>query len=191
MPIRADDLTTIRKPNALDIEVTRMRRRHLRSVLQIENESVHSSWSIGLFMNELAMRTTRLYVVARHRGEVVGFAGLLFSGPDAHLTTLSTHPRWQRHKIATRLVAVLARAAIHRGCENLTLEVRAGNEPALALYRAFGLAPVGVRRNYYADLGEDALVMWAHGIDTPDYASRLDGLEAAVPGRTTVERLEW
>jgi ribosomal-protein-alanine N-acetyltransferase len=56
--------------------------------------------------------------------------------------------------------------------------VRASNTPAQALYRRFGFAPVGVRRNYYAETGEDAIVMWAHDIDTGEYAQRLEGIEA-------------
>lgn len=183
--------TPTSSPGELDIVITRMRRRHLRSVLRIENESVHTSWSIGLFMNELALRTTRLYAVAKHGHEVVGFAGMLFSGPDAHVTTVSTDPAYFRCKVATRLLLVLSRAAIDRGAQNLTLEVRSSNEPAIALYRAFGLAPVGVRKNYYADLREDALVMWAHEIDQADHAERLAAIEATVNGRTHVERLDW
>ena len=171
--------------------ITRMRRRHLRSVLRIENESVHTSWSVGLFMNELALRTTRLYVVAKHRNDVIGFGGLLFSGPDAHITTVSTDPVWQRRKVASRLILVLVRAAVERGCQNLTLEVRAGNQAAIGMYQQFGLAPVGVRKNYYADLNEDALVMWAHEIDQPEYSERLDRIESSISGRTTVERLDW
>lgn len=192
MAVRVSDLDTRETPPAQpDVTITRMRRRHLRSVLRIENESVHTSWSVGLFMNELALRTTRLYVVAKHHNDVVGFAGLLFSGPDAHVTTVSTDPVWYRRKIATRLILVLARAAIERGCQNLTLEVRAGNQAAISMYQGFGLAPVGVRKNYYADLNEDALVMWAHEIDQPEYTTRLDELEATIPGRTTLERLDW
>jgi len=175
----------------VDLTITRMRRRHLRSVLRIEEASVHTPWSLGLFMNELALRTTRIYAVAKHRHEVVGFGGLLFSGPDAHITTLSTDPRWYREGVATRLVLTFARAAVEHGCAHLTLEVRAGNDPALGLYRRFGFEEAGVRKNYYTDLGEDALIMWAHHIDLPGYAARLARIESDVRGTTRVERLTW
>jgi ribosomal-protein-alanine N-acetyltransferase len=175
----------------IDVTITRMRRRHLRAVLRIEEASVHSSWSLGLFMNELALRTTRLYAVAQHNHEVVGFGGLLFTGPDAHVTTLSTDPRFHRRQVATRLLLALARAAITRGCEHLTLEVRASNDAALGLYERYGFESAGVRKNYYADLHEDAIIMWAHHIDAPAYAARLDDIEAGVAGRTRVERLTW
>lgn len=192
MAVRASDLddhgTRVPDPH---IVITRMRRRHLRSVLRIENASLHASWSVGLFMNELALRTTRLYLVATHQDSVVGFGGMLFSGPDAHVTTVSTAPAWYRRKIATRLMLVLAREARARDCLNLTLEVRSSNLAALHLYQSFGLAPVGIRKNYYSDLNEDALVMWAHEIDRSDYTDRLAAIEATVAGRTSLDQVGW
>jgi ribosomal-protein-alanine N-acetyltransferase len=180
-----------RAPAPIDVTVTRMRRRHLRAVLRIEEASIHSSWSLGLFMNELALRTSRLYAVAQHRHEVIGFGGLLFTGPDAHVPTLSTDPRWYRRQVATRVLLALTRAASDRGSEHMTLEVRASNDPALALYRRFGFEQAGVRKNYYADLHEDAIIMWSHHIEQPAYAERLARIDAAVEGRTRVERLSW
>ena len=81
----------------------------------------------------------------------------------------------------------LAREALVRGAQNLTLEVRMSNKGAQDLYRRFGFAPVGVRKNYYPETNEDALVMWVHDIDTPEYADLLAGLERRVPGTTTYE----
>ena len=86
----------------------------------------------------------------------------MMSADDGHVTTLAVDPRWQRHQIGTRLLLVLAREAIAREARSLTLEVRLSNRPAQELYRRFGFAPVGVRKNYYAETNEDALVMWAH-----------------------------
>jgi ribosomal-protein-alanine N-acetyltransferase len=63
----------------------------------------------------------------------------------------------------------------------MTLEVRVGNETAIALYRRFGMAPVGVRPNYYPETGEDALIMWVRDIDSEAYAERLAKIEAALP----------
>ena len=57
------------------------------------------------------------------------------------------------------------------------------------MYRRFGFRPAGIRKNYYVETNEDALVMWADDIDTPEYATRLDELEAGVPGVTVVEQV--
>ena len=93
-----------------------------------------------------------------------GYAGLLMVADDGHITTVAVDPAWHRHGIGTRLLLAAGRAAPWRGAEQLTLEVRCRNAGAQALYRRFGFAPAGVRKAYYADNGEDALVMWAHDI---------------------------
>jgi ribosomal-protein-alanine N-acetyltransferase len=73
------------------------------------------------------------------------------------------------------------RRAVAEGLSGVTLEVRASNVAAQELYRRFGFAPGGIRRNYYADLREDALIMWAHDLDSDRYQVRLDDIEAALP----------
>ena len=171
----------------LAVQIVPMRRRHLRSVLQIESEVYPRPWTLGLFLSELNMHGTRSYFVARVEGRVVGYCGLMLSLEDAHVTTLAVDPRWQRHKFGQRLMVVLAREAVRRGATNLTLEVRVSNEPAQALYRRFGLAPAGIRKGYYVESGEDAIVMWAHDIDDEAYSDRLHRLWADVPGTTLVE----
>ena len=170
----------------LAVQVVPMRRRHLRSVLHIEAQVYPRPWTLGLFLSELNLHA-RSYFVARAGGRVVGYCGLMLSMEDAHVTTLAVDPSWQRHKIGQRLMVVLAREAVRRGSRNLTLEVRVSNAPAQALYRRFGLAPAGIRKGYYVESGEDAIVMWAHGIDEGTYSDRLHRLWSEVPGPTLVE----
>ena len=176
-------------PHSLEVRITAMRRRHLRSVLRIENEVYPRPWSLGLFMSELAVRNGRIYLVARVGATVVGYAGLLFSIDDGHVTTIAVDPAWHRRKIATRLMLVLVGEAIRRGATGLTLEVRVGNNGAQALYRQFGFHPAGIRRNYYVETNEDALVMWADDVDGPEYAQRLARIQASISGTTIVEEL--
>jgi ribosomal-protein-alanine N-acetyltransferase len=171
----------------LTVHLVPMRRRHLRSVLRIESQVYPRPWSLSLFMSELALRSSRAYYVARVDGLVVGYAGLMMSGDDGHVTTIAVDPAWHRHKIATRLLLTLAREAIRRGAVNLTLEVRVTNKGAQELYRRFGFVPAGIRKNYYVETNEDALVMWANDIDSDEYAMRLDVLARGVPGTTVVE----
>jgi hypothetical protein len=115
------------------------------------------------------------------RRRVVGYGGVMAQpgqeGLDAHITTVAVDPAEHRRKIGSRVVLALLRAALELGAEAATLEVRAGNRGAQRLYAAFGFAPVGLRPRYYAETGEDALIMWAHDIATPDYAQRLAGIE--------------
>jgi ribosomal-protein-alanine N-acetyltransferase len=174
-------------PPLRSVEISPMRRRHLRSVIRIEAQAEHKGWSVGLYLAELRREHDRLYVVARIDDRVVGFAGLLFQDTDAHVTTLSVDADQRGRRLGTRLMLVLSRHAIAQGADNLTLEVRASNEAAIALYRSFGLAPAGIRKNYYADLGEDALIMWAHEITSAGHRERLERIEAALPEPTRVQ----
>ncbi len=140
-----------------------------------------------MFLSELALRSTRAYFVARIGRELVGYAGLMMTVDDGHVTTIAVDPKWHRNKIGTRLLLVLAREAVARGATSLTLEVRMTNRGAQELYRRFGFGPVGVRKNYYQEVNEDALVMWAHEVDRPEYSELLDAIERGLPGETLLE----
>ncbi|HAM03731.1 MAG TPA: ribosomal-protein-alanine N-acetyltransferase [Acidimicrobiaceae bacterium] len=160
------------------VRVVPMRRRQLRSVMRIEEECYPRPWSATLFLSELAQRTSRRYTVATIGPLVVGYCGLMVVQDEGHVTTLTVDPEWQRHGIGTVLLLDMARAALGLGCRHMTLEVRASNSAAQVLYRRFGFAPAGVRRNYYAETGEDAIVMWVHDIDGESYTQRLASIEA-------------
>ncbi len=163
-----------------DVQIAPMRRRHLRGVVRIEAQVYPRPWTQSLFVSELALRSTRAYYVAKLGREVVGYAGLMLSMSDGHITTIAVDPAWHRHSIGTRLLLTLAREAITRDATALTLEVRLSNRGAQELYRRFGFIPVGVRKGYYADTGEDALVMWAYEVSEPPYKRLLDRIERNV-----------
>jgi ribosomal-protein-alanine N-acetyltransferase len=102
----------------------------------------------------------------------------MFIDDETHVNNIAVGPAWQRRGLGAVLLVDLVRTALARGARHLTLEVRVGNDPAIALYQRFGMAPVGVRRNYYPETGDDALVMWARDIDSDQYADRLERIEA-------------
>lgn len=151
-----------------------MRPRHVVQVLAIERDSSPRPWSAKVFHDELAQAGLghRHYVVARTGRRVIGFAGLLFVPDEAHVTNIAVHPEHRRQGVATRMLVELADAAIDRGCQAWTLEVRASRVGAQALYRAFGFVPAGVRAKYYEGT-EDAIVMWCHDLRSAQYADRL------------------
>jgi ribosomal-protein-alanine N-acetyltransferase len=166
-----------------DVAVAPMRRRHLRGVLAIEHAVYPRPWSPALFASELAQRDNRRYVVAlaRRTGatlragrSVVGYAGVLVQVGEAHITTVAVHPAQHRRKIATRLLLGVLDEARALGAEAATLEVRVANRGAQRLYANFGFVPAGVRPGYYAETAEDALIMWAHDLQTPDFSARLE-----------------
>jgi ribosomal-protein-alanine N-acetyltransferase len=167
-----------------------MRRRHLRSVLRIEAQVYPRPWTLTLFMSELNLRASRHYIVARVRGTVAGYGGIMLAGDEAHVTTIAVDPAWHRHDVGTRVLLNLLRAAAAQGIRNMTLEVRVSNEAAQALYRLFGFEVAGVRKNYYAETNEDALIMWVYDINNPEYTKRLAAIEAGIGGTTVDETTE-
>jgi ribosomal-protein-alanine N-acetyltransferase len=173
----------------LEVHVAPMRRRHLRGVVRIESQVYPRPWSHSLFVSELALRSSRSYVVAKVGRDVVGYAGLMMSMTDGHVTTIAVDPAWHRHGIGARLLLTLAHEAIDRGAVALTLEVRLSNRGAQEMYKRFGFTAVGVRKGYYADTGEDALIMWAYEVSEPPYRRLLAGIERSIHGTTVFERL--
>jgi ribosomal-protein-alanine N-acetyltransferase len=141
------------------------------AVADLEAEVFPHPWTEGIFCTELA-RANRRYLVAEDPpGEIAGYGGLMLVDRDAHITTLAVRDDARGRGLGTRIMLELADAALAAGTEHLTLEVRLSNLGARRLYRRFGFAPVGLRRNYYRD--EDALIMWAIDIDRPQYLQRL------------------
>ena len=173
------------------VVVAPMRRRHLRGVLAIEQQTNHRPWSLGLFLGELRMPTSRSYAVAIDGHRVVGFAGLMVTADGGHLTNIAVHPEHRRAGIGDRLMLVIMREARRRRLESVTLEVRMSNDAAQQLYRRFGFAPGGIRRNYYADVGEDGLIMWAHGIDDRAYLDRLGAIDCSLRHPLVTEGFSW
>ena len=170
----------------LDVRVLPMRRRHLRSVLRVENRVCPKPWTLALFLSELGAGPSRRYLVARSETSVVGYGGLMVSVGEGHITTLAVDPAWQRRSVGTHLLLALASHAVDEGCTGLTLEVRMGNLAAQNLYRRFGFVPAGVRRGYYAETKEDALIMWAHELDTTAYSLRLATIAGRLPSPTAM-----
>lgn len=145
------------------------------AVLEIEQATYSRPWSEAIFRDELT-QPGRGYLVAEVDGEIAGYGGVLLLGEDAHITTVAVAEPYRGHRLGTRIMLQLVEAALGFGARHLTLEVRFSNRAAQSLYTRFGMAPVGVRKNYYVD--EDALIMWVHDIDGPDYQTRLDDIRA-------------
>lgn len=157
-----------------------MRRRHLAAVVRIEEATNGHPWSRQLFANELLLPTSRQYLVAMVGPQVIGYGGLMQMADEGHITTMAVDQEFRRRSIGAQLLLGLLEFASTNGVVDATLEVRASNEPAQALYRRFGFAPEGVRPRYYRSPTEDALILWARGITRPAYERRLDAIRATL-----------
>ena len=137
------------------------------AVHEIERLSFRTPWPAYAFEQELRGNRLARYVVARAGDRVVGFAGVWLMVDEAHVTTFGVHPDWRRQGIGRHLLLNLVELSRTIGARRMTLEVRASNQAAQALYRAYGFEEVGRRVRYYTDDGEDALVMSTPDLDGP------------------------
>src|SRR5919201_5833405 len=171
----------ISEPEPVELEVSRMKRRHLKGVMAIERQVYPRPWSPSLFLSEMSETQNRAYLVAKMDGDVVGYGGVICYGDEAHVTTIAVDPDYQRRKIGTRVLYELLAAAIDMDAHAVSLEVRMSNWGAQRMYGRFGFRPVGVRKNYYQETGEDALVMWVDDVAGSDYRRTLEAIVADVP----------
>ncbi len=171
--------TSVDEP--VELEITRMRRRHLKGVMSIERQVYPRPWSPNLFLSEMSELRNRMYLVARINREVVGYGGIMCYGDEAHVTTIAVDPEHHRRKIGTRIMYELVQEAVRMGARAVSLEVRVSNWGAQRLYSRFGFRPVGIRKNYYQETGEDAVVMWVDAVRSPEYRGQLDRIIEQVP----------
>ena len=135
-------------------------------VMEIEEVSFTTNWSREALMNELGNQCA-YYAVGVAGGCVVGYAGEWIIMDEAHITTIAVDPVHHGKRFGERLLIALLREARDRGARRATLEVRMSNHVALGLYAKYGFETVAIRRKYYQDTGEDALIMWVNDLYDP------------------------
>ena len=136
---------------------------HIGAILAIEKETNTSPWSERSFKNELINRQS-IFLVALLSGVVAGYGGLWVCVDEGHITTLAVGAEHRRKGIGRKLMDELLSKAKPQGVTCSTLEVRAGNLPAIELYKAMGYVEVARRKAYYPDNKEDAVVMWLYDL---------------------------
>lgn len=165
-----------------DIEVLRLRRRHLNEVIAIEADVFARPWSTAYFMQELS-KPNRSYFVAEYDGEVIGFGGLMFTSEDAaHALNVAVTPAFHRRHVGSRLLCALMMDAIARGVDTIYLEFRVGNVAGYTIYPKFGFEIVDTRKGYYFESGEDGIVMALKGAQLPEYRARLKAIADSLGG---------
>ena len=144
-------------PPAAAIEVRRLTFADLPQVVAIERRAFTSPWSLAMFVLELS-KPSGICLAALREGRLVGY--LICSRYDTvwHVMNVAVDPLLVRRGIATAMIERMLER-VERDAQ-LTLEVRRTNTGAIALYERFGFRSAGVRRRYYQDNGEDAIVMW-------------------------------
>lgn len=143
-----------------ECQIRRAEERDTEAIAALERLCFRTPWSGDSIRRELTENRLALYLAAELRGEVVAYAGIWLVAGEGHITNIAVHPDFRRRHIGEAVVRNLLLEAEKAGAQSQTLEVRASNEPAIKLYEKFGFRAAGVRKNYYEDNGEDALIMW-------------------------------
>lgn len=134
-------------------------------IAEMEQICFSTPWSADAISQELNSNPLAHYIVAELEGRVVGYAGMWQILDEGHITNVAVRPELRGNHIASTIIAVMLEVGASLGIVRYTLEVRSSNEPAKALYRNFGFKEAGLRKGYYEDNGEDALIMWREAED--------------------------
>ena len=140
------------------IQFTQMKAEYVPQVAQLEKLCFSDPWSEKSIASELDSSWS-YWVVAVEDGQVVGYIGSQSSYEQADIMNVAVHPDWRRRGIAESLIDCLVKELRTRNCMALMLEVRASNAPAIALYEKMEFHQVGLRKNYYRNPKEDALIL--------------------------------
>ena len=138
-----------------------MRLDDLEAIMAIEHASFSTPWSLQAFTTELNDNEYAQYRCLELNGRVVGYMGVWFILDEGHITNVAISPGYRGRRLGEFLMRSVMQEMAELGMERMTLEVRVSNNPAQTLYRRLGFKAAGVRKGYYADTGEDALIMWA------------------------------
>ncbi|TXL65614.1 ribosomal-protein-alanine N-acetyltransferase [Cerasibacillus terrae] len=146
------DKLVIRKMEETDIE----------PILEVEAASFPDPWSKDILYQEIVKNSFAHYYVMLMDEKYIGYVGLWIVMDDAQITNIAILPAYRGRKLGEKLFDFAVKQAIQLGVRRLSLEVRVSNIAAQRMYQKFGLVPGGIRKNYYKNNQEDAIVMWVN-----------------------------
>lgn len=137
-----------------------MREEDIDQILEVEHASFTLPWSREAFYNELHNNKFAVYMVLEDKNKIIGYCGAWIVIDEAHVTNIAILPGYRGRKLGEGLLRQMMMVARQMGAKSMTLEVRVTNHIAQSLYRKLGFQNGGIRKSYYSDNQEDALVMW-------------------------------
>lgn len=170
-----------------------MQVRDVAQVMPIEKASFPAPWPMSAYRYELKKNDLSSYLVLRENdsqtaeARVVAYGGFWLILDEAHISTLAVDPADRGLGLGEWMLVIVVETAKLRGADELTLEVRVSNKVAQQLYRKYGFRQVGLRRAYYRDNGEDALIMTTPRLDEPAFQQRYQALAESLHQRLQKE----
>ena len=170
-------------PRSAAITIRPMRIDDIEYVSRLERRCYTLPWSSSAYVTEVGNSNAYYTVAALPDGTIAGYAGMWVIMDELHMTTIAVDPSVRGLKIGERLLLDTIREGIRRGAERATLEVRERNTVAHNLYVKYGFEDVAVRKNYYSDNGENAIIMWANDLVLAPYQAMLADYEERLAER--------
>lgn len=152
-----------------DLIIRKAEAKDVLAIEEIEKQCFVVPWSYESLYQDIVENKLAFYIVAElaagqdgsgTAGQICGYVGIWKIFDEGHITNVAVAPEYRRKHIARAMLEALMEVTAEAGIERYTLEVRAGNEPAIRLYEGLGFKSEGIRPGYYEDNGEDAIIMW-------------------------------
>ncbi|WP_425490393.1 ribosomal protein S18-alanine N-acetyltransferase [Heyndrickxia vini] len=134
----------------------------LDGIMDVEVQSFSLPWSREAFYNEFVKNHFARYFVIVDQEKIIGYCGVWLVVDEAHITNIAILPEYRGQKLGELLLSSIMDYSIQQGAKSMTLEVRVSNVIAQSLYKKLGFFEGGIRKSYYTDNQEDALVMWVN-----------------------------
>ena len=142
-----------------NIVIEKMTSKDIDGVFEVEKNCFEDYWSKDAFKKELTNDVAR-YLVAKIGDKVVGYVGIWFVIDEGHITNVAVHEDYRGQKIGDKLIQSLVKLCKESNILSMTLEVRVSNVVAQNLYKKYGFKLAGIRKEYYSNNKEDAMIMW-------------------------------
>lgn len=147
-----------------DIDIICLKSEHIDSVITIDTLCFPIPWSRESFQKEIDNNKFARYIVAKKNNIIIGYAGMWLILDEGHITNIAVHPEYRGIGAGNLLLEGLVEICKSESINSLTLEVRKSNIVAQNLYKKYGFVEEGLRKEYYGDNKEDAIIMWKHNI---------------------------
>ncbi len=135
----------------------------IEGVYEVSSLSLKETWTLNAIEKELN-NNLATYIVCIEDSKVIGFVGAWVIASEGQITNVAVHPNFRGKKIGKSLMEKLICTLKDKDCNAITLEVRKSNIVAQNLYKSLGFKEEGIRKGFYEDNKEDAIIMWLHNI---------------------------
>lgn len=163
----------------LEVVIKKLQRQDIDQIMGIESVSFGSHhWSDQSFISEIGNKLGNYFTaLEKDTNKVVGYCGFWLICDEAHITTIAVHPEYRKNRIGEFLLQKMINTGYQKEAKWFTLEARASNIAAQGLYTKYGFKSLGLRKKYYQDNDEDALIMWTENIWESKFKNSFKELE--------------